>query len=91
MKEIFVSQCNESELHALFQRLRTGNESELHALFQRLRTDPVKHRQYFRNPRFFGFRAADVASAVVGNADNNPDAWGMGQKLPLRGTQCVLP
>jgi hypothetical protein len=26
------------------------------------------------------FRAADVTSAVIGNGDDNREAWGMGQK-----------
>jgi hypothetical protein len=39
----------------------------------------------------FGFRAADVTSAVIGNGDNNREAWGMGQNFSPWVTQGVLP
>jgi hypothetical protein len=35
----------------------------------------------------FGFHAADVTSAVIGNGDYSREAWDMGQKLPPWVTQ----
>jgi hypothetical protein len=64
------------------------NKGEFHALFQRLLEDPAKPKQWYCN---FGFRAADVTSAVIGNRDNNREAWDMGQKLPSWVTQGVPP
>jgi hypothetical protein len=73
MNDVFVSRCDEVDFtHCLKNYAKTPrNTGSISATVLRQPPSQV----------VFGFLAADVTSAVIGNIDNYRKAWGMGRKL----------